>query len=203
MSKYIEHEAAYEAAISRNIIGNARKTFMKRERALDVVNWLHTARGNFAASLLQSLENYGKLTDKQFAAVIRCIEGDAVRKAEWEARRQEAAAKSLYVGEVGKRINIHNVKVEAVITMAATRFSYYDRDEQEVYLLRDTDGNRLVWRSKKYDVGIAKGDVVNLVATVKAHQEFRGELQTMLSRPRFEMVTPAEAPEQTTAQEAA
>ncbi len=191
---YIENHAAYDRAVHRNILNNARKTFMKRERAQDVVNWLHTARGNFAASLLESLNTYGKLTDKQFAAVLRCIEGDAARKAEWESKRQEAASKSLYVGEEGKRIRLENVQVEAVITMEATRFSYYDRDEQEVYLLRDADGNRLVWRSKKYDVGISKGDVINLVATVKAHKEFRGERQTVLSRPRFEVVVDANAP---------
>lgn len=189
---YIENHAAYDRAVRRNILNNARKTFMKRERAQDVVNWLHTARGNFASSLLESLNTYGKLTDKQFAAVLRCIEGDAARKAEWESKRQEAAAQSLYVGEQGKRIRLENVLVEAVITMEATRFSYYDRAEQEVYLLRDAEGNRLVWRSKKYDVGIAKGDVINLVATVKEHKEFRGERQTMLSRPRFEEATQAQ-----------
>lgn len=192
---YIENHAAYDRAVRRNILNNARKTFMKRERAQDVVNWLHTARGNFAASLLESLNTYGKLTDKQFAAVLRCIEGDAARKAEWESKRQEAAAQSLYVGEQGKRIRLENVKVEAVLTVEATRFSYYDRAEQEVYLLRDAQGNRLVWRSKKYDVGIAKGDVINLVATVKEHKEFRGERQTVLSRPRFEMVVDAQAPQ--------
>lgn len=192
---YIENYAAYNRAVHRNILNNARKTFMKRERAQDVVNWLHTARGNFAASLLDSLNTYGKLTDKQFAAVLRCIEGDAARKAEWESKRQEAVAQSLYVGEQGKRIRLENVKVEAVITVEATRFSYYDRAEQEVYLLRDADGNRLVWRSKKYDVGIGKGDVINLVATVKDHKEFRGERQTVLSRPRFEVVMDAQAPQ--------
>lgn len=192
---YIENHAAYDRAVHRNILNNARKTFMKRERAQDVVNWLHTARGNFASSLLESLNTYGKLTDKQFAAVLRCIEGDAARKAEWESKRQEAAAQSLYVGEQGKRIRLENVKVEAVLTVEATRFSYYDRAEQEVYLLRDAEGNRLVWRSKKYDVGIGKGDVINLVATVKDHKEFRGERQTMLSRPRFEVVVDSQAPQ--------
>ena len=192
---YIENHSAYDRAVHRNILNNARKTFMKRERAQDVVNWLHTARGNFAASLLESLNTYGKLTDKQFAAVLRCIEGDTARKAEWESKRQEAVAQSLYVGEQGKRIRLENVKVEAVITVEATRFSYYDRAEQEVYLLRDAEGNRLVWRSKKYDVGIGKGDVINLVATVKDHKEFRGERQTVLSRPRFEVVVDANAPQ--------
>lgn len=191
MPRFIENEAAYEAAIRRNIILNARKTFMKRERAQDVVSWLHTARGNFASSLLESLNTYGKLTDKQFAAVLRCIEGDAARKAEWEAKRQVAAAQSQYVGTVGDKIALQNVKVEAVLTVAASQFSYYDRDSQEVYLLRDADGNRLVWRSKKYDVGIGKGNVVNLTAKVKNHQEFRGERQTILTRPNFEVVSSA------------
>jgi hypothetical protein len=187
MSSCVENEAAYEAAIVRNIRNNARKTFMKRDRAAEVVNWIADGRSEFAASLWDAYQTYGKLTDKQFAAVLKCIDTAAAKKAEWEAKRMEVAALGQYVGEAGGKLALENVKVEAVITVAAPRFSYYDRDSQEIYLLRDAAGNRLVFRTKA-EVGIAKGDVVNLTAKVKEHKDFRGEKQTVINRAKFAKV---------------
>src|SRR5215469_792211 len=54
------------------------------------VAWLASARGEFAASLNEALGKYGFLTERQLAAVTRCIERDAERKVERVAR--EAAA---------------------------------------------------------------------------------------------------------------
>lgn len=187
---YIENHAAYDAAVRRNIILNARKTFMKRDRAQEVVNWIYSARGEFAGSLAESLDNYGKLTDKQFDAVLRCIERDAAKKAEWEAKRLEMAALGSFVGDEGGKISLTNVKVEAVLTIGARSFSYYDRDSQEMYLLRDEAGNRLVFKTKNF-ISVEKGDVVNLTAKVKAHQEFRGEKQTLINRAKFAKVEAA------------
>ena len=190
MSNMIQNEAAYEAARNRNILANARKTFLKRDRAQEVVSWLYNARGDFAASLLGSYNTYGKLTDKQFDAVLRCIDRAVAKKAEWEAKRLEMAALGSFVGAEGGKISLNNVKVEAVLTIDAARFSYYDRDSQELYLLRDEAGNRLVFKTKAM-VEIAKGDTVNLTAKVKAHQEFRGEKQTLINRAKFTKVEAA------------
>jgi hypothetical protein len=187
---YIENHSAYDRAVRRNIVNNARKTFLKRDRAQEVVSWLYNARGDFAASLLDSYNTYGKLTDKQFDAVLRCIDTAAAKKAEWEAKRLEMAALGSFVGDEGGKISLTNVKVEAVLTIGARSFSYYDRDSQEMYLLRDEAGNRLVFKTKNF-IGVEKGDVVNLTAKVKAHQEFRGEKQTLINRAKFAKVEAA------------
>jgi len=190
MSSCVENASAYEAAIVRNIRANARKTFLKRDRAHEVLNWIHSGRSEFAVSLWDAYQTYGKLTDKQFAAVLKCIDTAAAKKAEWETKRMEVAALGQYVGEAGGKLALENVKVEAVITVAAAAFSYYDRDSQEIYLLRDANGNRLVFRTKA-EVGIAKGDVVNLTAKVKQHKDFRGEKQTVINRAKFVKVEAA------------
>lgn len=49
--------------------------------------WLTTAKGNFARSLLDSIRKYGSLTEKQLAAVYRIIAENADR-----AQKQEASA---------------------------------------------------------------------------------------------------------------
>lgn len=188
----IENEAAYESAIRRNIRANARKTFLKREGAAEVMNFIYSKRGNFFESLADSLSTYGKLTDKQFEAVKRCMAQDAERKAEWEVKRQAQAALSNPVGGVGDKIRLEGVKVEKILTVSAMRFSYYDRDSQEIFLLRDAEGNRLVYKTKKeqfyqgQDELVQEGDVLTLKAKVKAHTEFRGEQQTQLGYVKFE-----------------
>ena len=189
MGSTIADPHAYERAKRRNILNNARTTFMKRPRAQEVVEWIwaHSARNSFAASLSESMSNYGKLSDKQFDAVLRCIERDAAKKAEWKAKRLEMAALGSFVGTEGGKISLSNVKVEAVLTIDAPAFFYRDRNSQELYLLRDEAGNRLVYKTKNF-ISVEKGDVVNLTAKVKAHQEFRGEKQTLINRAKFERV---------------
>ena len=182
----IQNESAYEAAIRRNIINNAAKTFMKRPRAVEVVDWLNWSTSSFAASLLDSLHTYGKLTDKQFDAVLRIMEQDAERKARWEQKRQEMAAASNYVGVKGQKLTLENVVVEAVIVISKPQFSYYDSTEQQMYLLRDQEGNRLVHRPSSWS-NIAKGDVVRISAKVKDHTEYKGEKQTILWYAKVEL----------------
>jgi hypothetical protein len=53
MSSCVENEAAYEAAIVRNIRANARKTFLKRDRAAEVVNWIADGRSEWDAETLR------------------------------------------------------------------------------------------------------------------------------------------------------
>ena len=55
---YIEHPAAYEAAIKRNIINNATKTFYKTyPDATDIVQFLvvNSEKNSFYSNLLGSL----------------------------------------------------------------------------------------------------------------------------------------------------
>ena len=99
----IENPEAYMAAIERNIRNNAYKTWSRtQERADEIEQWLnvngqfdgdklHITDGkglSFADSLEFSLLKYGKLSPKQCAAVLKCIDGAAERKAKWAAERE-------------------------------------------------------------------------------------------------------------------
>lgn len=178
MNKYheVEHPEAYEAAIKRNIINNAKTTFLKREQAGEVVAWLmdNAIRSTFAQSLLDGYNSFGKLTEGQFAAVLRCIEKDKQKQAEWKANRLAESAKSDYVGEVGKRIAI-SAKIVHVIELDG----YYGTSW--IHLMDDENGNRLVYKGSSF-IG-DKGDSVKMMAGVKEHQLRDGCKQTVLARP--------------------
>ena len=87
----IENPEAYSNAIKRNIIANARKTWFKTvERADEIEMWLNCNGGDgsnsFADSLGNALNDYGKLSPKQSAAVLKIIDGNIAKKAEWAAK---------------------------------------------------------------------------------------------------------------------
>lgn len=87
----IENFAAYEKARRRNILNNARKTFYATvEDAQTIINWVFDSSKNndFARSLFNAYDNYGKLTAAQCEAVRKCI----AREAEWKANREQKKA---------------------------------------------------------------------------------------------------------------
>ena len=96
---------AYARGIRRNIISNAQKTWHKNtERADEIWNWVHhgSMDGNkFASSLEVSFAQYGKLSEKQSAAVLKIIDADNARKAEWaeKAKAERDAAEDVPEGK--------------------------------------------------------------------------------------------------------
>lgn len=61
-----------------------------------VWDWLNAEapRFEFAAAMLESLRKWGKLTERQLAAALKCAEGAAERKAKWQAEREQAKAQA-------------------------------------------------------------------------------------------------------------
>lgn len=87
-------------------------------------------------------------------------------------------AASGYVGEVGKRIELDLTCEKLLGNYAATRFDppFY------IALLRDGDGNRIVYRGGTPPLG--EGDSGRFRVTVKEHGERDGEKQTVIARAR-------------------
>ena len=108
-------------------------------------------------------------------------------KAEKEARDKanaEIAAKSNYVGEVGKRVSFAPESIECVTsweTMYGTTF---------LYKMFDKAGNEFVWKSTSSNnpIGCADEEITEVSGTVKEHKEYRGVKQTELTRCRFKSV---------------
>jgi hypothetical protein len=172
----IENEAAYEAAIKRNIIRNAFKTFSAKHP--DVVAFLDSQEHSgspFIKSLFTALyQQYGKLSDKQCEAVRKYITNQEVRKAEWADKRAAEKAKAEWIGDVGARI-VLKLTVNHVVDLEG-QFGW-----SGLFICTAEDGNKVIYKGT---TGIGdKGDVVTVKATVKEHGVRDGEKQTIIARP--------------------
>lgn len=184
----IHNEDAYDRAVRRNIINNARKTFFRTyPRAEEVANFLYEKNNNeFLNAMHENLYyKYGKLTEKQYQAVCNCIDKYELAKKMKQIEINERKEKSNFVGKEGARLIFSNILVEKVITIDAPQFHYRDRCTQEVYLLKDANDNRIVYRTKNYYPELVEGEKVRFKATIKEHKDYKGEKQTVIQRLAF------------------
>ena len=208
----IENEAAYNAAIHRNIINNAHKTWRKNnpDTCVAIEEFLMAGRGenargdatysdNFVGSLAKAFDTYGILTPKQCDAVIKCVKDREVRMAERTKAIEEQKARSVFLGVAAEKLSTRAV-VEVIIIVDAPKFNYYDSSSALVYLMRDEAGNRIVYKSKSHlaykfqyskknekcwseeYIEVRAGMTIEFIGTIKAHTESKGEKQTIVQR---------------------
>lgn len=99
-----------------------------------------------------------------------------VLERELEHRRHtEAAARtpSRHVGEVGQRLDLE-LEVQRVTSVDT------DYGALHIISMRDQDNNLFVWKTGS--TSATPGDRLGVRGTVKKHDEYRGELQTILTR---------------------
>ena len=200
--------SAYEDAIKRNILLNARKTFVKTfprgEEVLVFLDEKLALEGSFIHSLKTALARYGKLTEKQYEAVVNIIDGAAERKAQWAQKRADEAANSKHFGAVGDKVKDLSLNVVAVIEYAKHKFHYHDSSVGYIYIARTNDGNTVVIRPSKALLAfhqfrtedgqligdentsssylpVGRGDQIVVSGKIKEHGERNGEKQTVLS----------------------
>ena len=185
---HIEHPCAYNAAIKRNIINNATKTFYKTySDAGDIVQFLinNSERNSFYSNLLGSLNSYGKLTEKQVLAVRKSIATFAERKAQWIAQAATKNATRTFIGTEKKKITV-TLTVKKEIVVGRPRFHYYDSGTSLLRICEDTNGNVIVF-SGNADFP-AEGETATITATVKMHRYYKQNdievPQTVIIRPK-------------------
>jgi hypothetical protein len=185
----IEHPAAYEAAIKRNILNNATKTFYRTyPDAGDIVTFLNanaSFKNAFYSNLLDSFETYGKLTEKQVIAVRNSIAKMAERKAQWTAQAAVKNATRTFVGVEKKKITV-TLTVKKAIMVDRPRFHYYDSGTSLLRICEDADGNVIIF-SGNADFP-AEGETATITATVKMHRYYKQNdievPQTVIIRPK-------------------
>jgi hypothetical protein len=202
---YVENEAAYEAAIARNISINARKT-----RA---AKWLATADGaranaflfeldefeptyrddgkfdathpvvkaslgEFYGKMRSSVNEWGGLTEGQTKVVLAMIERGEARVAERAKAREEARqADADKSGWIGEigQRRVFDLTIRMVFEMSGMYGTSY------LHVMHDVDGNVVVYKGTNL-LG-EKGNAVSVKATIKDHDSRDGVKQTKISRP--------------------
>lgn len=200
MPVFIENEAAYEAAIARNIAENRRKTGERKFRAAfedadaiidfvesrvsdeQVSHYARTGHGKEGASFIDAcwvgLKTFGGLTEKQGLAVRNILAKNAERKAQYRA---EALTK-VHVGTVGERRDFD-------LTVRFVTYFETQWGTTWVFVMEDAEGNVVVYKGSSWLYNeqknqADKGDKITLKATVKEHGERDGVKQTIIARPK-------------------
>ena len=95
----------------------------------------------------------------------------------------EAAANYDYYGKIGDKIDI---------TGKINRAGHYETQFGTVVIFKiiDSDGNIFVWKTTTY-IDIENDSFVNVRGTIKDHNEFRNEKQTVLTRCKITECVPA------------
>lgn len=178
-----EQRAAARAARANREVKKAQQTHEAGAAWLEanpaVAAWLKGNSSDFASSLTNAVYQWGRLTEGQTAAVLRCIERDAERAAEKVAR--EAAAPVVEVAALeeafGKALAAGKVRVS--ITLGALKIKPAKAHEGVLYVtegeqyLGKVMGNRFL-KVRECSEGQA-AHVVALLADPKAALEAYGK----------------------------
>ena len=187
-SNPIEHPAAYASAIRRNIIMNARKTWLantpRAHEILDATdagrvydnNGRESYKEGFMGSMASALDSFGKLTPKQCEAVLKGIDARAAKKAEWANERAALDAKRVHIGTVGQKATMTLTTMHIVILDGTYGTNY-------IFIMEDADQNVVIYKGKS-ECMPNKGETATVVATVKEHGVRDGVKQTIIQRPK-------------------
>lgn len=187
-NKVIEHEAAYEAAIRRNIINNAKKTWRSNTPDHQMLeDWLYqffdgvSYSENFGGSLAKAFNTYGKLTERQADCIRNNMIKAAARKAEWSSKKAAEAATKEWIGVIGKR-QTEVLVCNHVVEIQCQPFSYYDSGVSFIHIMEDNKGNSVIYKGGR--VILEKGERAEVAFTVKEHGVRESAKQTIIQRPK-------------------
>lgn len=126
---------------------------------------------NFVQDVITRANAGTFISDRALAAVIK-----VVGELEAQATRR---ANSKHTGTVGKR-QVFTATVVRVASFERPRFNSFGTETVWIVSMTDAEGNTLVSKSPAFHA--EKGETLTFKATVKAHDEFRGERQTVVQR---------------------
>ncbi len=193
----IENEAAYNAAIKRNILANANKTWRtntERHGEIEIAlvpGRVHSDDGryvvgytdDFIGSVAKAFDTYGKLTPNQSAAVLRGIDARAARRAEWEDKQAALNATRKHVGEVGKRMEL-TLTVKKIVEFEVLGFSGY-HEVSYIYIMEDAEQNVVIYKGTGAAFSdVEEGEVYTFAAGIKEHGVYNGVKQTQIQPPK-------------------
>ncbi len=192
----IQNEGAYDAAIKRNIIANAQKTWARNtprhgeiEAALEagrLYDYKHvTYTDNFIGSMAKAFDTFGKLTPNQSAAILKGIDARAARRAEWSDKQAALNASRQHIGQIGQKVELE-LTVKKIIEIEGMKFSYYDSGITFLYIMEDADQNVVIYKGNSAAFStVDEGSTYRFTATIKEHGVRNDVKQTIIQRPKF------------------
>lgn len=116
---------------------------------------------------------------EQKAARIKRVQAEQADRAKEEAKRAkelaQKQAKMEFIGTVGEMLDI-----EVKYLFSPYFEGYYGITY--IHKFEDKNRNLIVWKTGNKMVHVGKGDTVKIRGRIKDHSEYRGDLQTVLTR---------------------
>jgi len=160
---------------------------LEAEKAIDWIASLtddEYIKNNYLFNLRQIVDA-GYCTMRHFGILASLI---PAYKKEMAKNIQKEKSKSNFVGNIGDKI-----AVEVSILKSISYESVYGGGFFHIFM--DADGNVFKWNTKKYlrdkDCGykdLEQGDKIFISGTIKDHDEYRGEKQTVITRCKFSVI---------------
>lgn len=135
--------------------------------------------------------------DAHSVVSIEPLPAEEVERMERVKALRESFASSEWVGQPKERMELELTLVGKYDFYVESYSGYGGYESRIIYTLADADGNCFVWKTGSYlsittekEDGSVKetfakvGDLVKMKATVKAHGEYKGTKQTVLTRPK-------------------
>jgi hypothetical protein len=160
-------DAEKAAAVAAELADNWDAWYTPRFTVVDNILANRNVAGDFVRSVARDIEAHKRPADH----VIDMVVGAILRK----LAEADIKAASRHIGVAGERA-VFTLHVEHVIDVS---FGSFPRIYRYINLMRDEDGNRVVYIGNS----MCKGDTVRGKWTVKEHGERDGELQTVVCRP--------------------
>lgn len=159
------------------IAGTEKQDNKYNQLAQDTLNYFLTHVFSESETFLNNIkvllsQNYTKpngLIAYAYLAYEKQLEIETKKKAEQQNKKE-----SNYIGTVGEKI-----ETELKLKKYFCYESFYG--VQKIYLFEDVQGNLYKWNSTN-SIGIEEGEQIKLKGTIKAHEEYKQEKQTVLTR---------------------
>lgn len=131
--------------------------------------------GGFVADVYRRAVDRCELSEEQVSALVRVLD-------RWDAEKARKAA-TKHIGTVGERLRQLPVTVSRVSSFERPRFgAEWQTETVWITTMRDAAGNNLVAKGRYI---AREGAAILVTGTVKAHDVYRDEAQTVLQRVVF------------------
>lgn len=181
---HIQNEVAYENAIRRNIIANARKTFERTYEDAEQIIAFVESKGfqggqypdTFIGSMCKAFHNFGKLTEKQVMAIRNIMEKQEENRKAYITRVIEENAKKDYLANVGE-------KIRATVTVKKVFINYGFYGVSWFFVMEDESKNVVVYKGTAQSFrSIQEGDEIIIEGKVKENSIYKEVKQNVIER---------------------
>lgn len=185
---YKKEETKWQAWQIAGTDGQNKKYFLIAETVINYFkDQTFTERQDFLNNIKLTLsQEYCKASGfvaYAYLAYQKQLEYEAKKQAEAEQKKQ-----SEYIGTIGKRIELELTLKKRIAYSA--NYNGYNETTCYIYLFEDDNGNTYKWNTNKflekiingsYEV-INEGEQTKLKGTIKVHEEYQGQKQTVITR---------------------